>query len=362
MCEVFFMSSADFPKIPRKLLDILNEYVASSTTWRLGCHQRSTEFRKHGHGVPEAKLPEDDTDKSQWTSSNTDDNELVEDFREVWHLDYAKIAVNNPLSKNSSPVTSDRPHGGIPFLKADIDSPGAGSWLHGDSAMGAVRTLQQQLQGAEAMLATCNQVEAAWALASQRLTAFDSRLSQLDLKLAALSQKQNQVCEDQDTLPRHETDLRLSLLEQRFEALQQRISMPSSPEKDGLGLRLASLSERLSAEARVREEQFRRLESMFRAHQTKESERSPETRTPNAFAGQSSLQAHGSQVESGRPVRRMRPCESADDFWNASLTLPRPQVPLCLAGLSASTPALTSSGAWISNLSPSTLGPSGMPR
>ncbi|CAE7944530.1 unnamed protein product [Symbiodinium sp. KB8] len=83
MCEVFFMSSADFPKIPRKLLDILNEYVASSTTWRLGCHQRSTEFRKHGHGVPEAKLPEDDTDKSQWTSSNTDDNELVEDFREV---------------------------------------------------------------------------------------------------------------------------------------------------------------------------------------------------------------------------------------------------------------------------------------
>ena len=32
----------------------------------------------------------------------------MEDFREVWHLDYAKIAVNNPLSKNSSPVTSDR--------------------------------------------------------------------------------------------------------------------------------------------------------------------------------------------------------------------------------------------------------------
>ncbi|CAE7776683.1 unnamed protein product [Symbiodinium sp. CCMP2592] len=83
MCEVFFMSSADFPKIPRKLLDILNEYVASSTTWRLGCHQRSTEFRKHGHGVPESKLPEDDIDKSQWASSNTDDNELVEDFREV---------------------------------------------------------------------------------------------------------------------------------------------------------------------------------------------------------------------------------------------------------------------------------------
>ncbi|OLP86243.1 hypothetical protein AK812_SmicGene32672 [Symbiodinium microadriaticum] len=268
---------------------------------------------------------------------------------------------------SSSKPTVAKPHGGIPFLKADIDSPGAGSWLHGDSAMGApchaVRTLQQQLQGAEAMLATCNQVvEAAWALASQRLTAFDSRLSQLDLKLAALSQKQNQVYEDQDTLPRHETDLRLSLLEQRFEALQQRISMPSSPEKDGLGLRLASLSERLSAEARVREEQFRRLESMFRAHLTKESERSPETRTPNAFAGQSSLQAQGSQVESGRPVRGMRPCESADDFWNVSLTLPRPQVPLCLAGLSASTPALTSSGAWISNLSPSTLGPSGMPR
>lgn len=29
MCEVFFMSSADFPKIPRKLLDILNEYAGA---------------------------------------------------------------------------------------------------------------------------------------------------------------------------------------------------------------------------------------------------------------------------------------------------------------------------------------------
>eukprot|EP00439_Symbiodinium_sp_Y106_P055972 s2306_g7.t2 len=288
-------------------------------------------------------------------------------------------------SAGSSKRTMAGPHGGIPFLKADIDSPGSGSWLHGARAMGApchagtpekgcggclnsesavrqsqsarsaVLTLQEQLQGAEAMLVTCNQmVEAAWALASQRLTAFDSRLSQLDLKLAALSQKQNQVHED--TLPRPEADRRLSLLEQRFEALEQRISMPSSLEKDGFGLRLASLSERLAAEARVREEQFRRLESMFRAHLTKDSERS--TRTRNAFAGQSSL-----EVEPTRAVRGMRQCESADDFWNASLTLPRPQVPLCLTGLSASTPALRSCGSGaeqFSNLS-STLGPS-MPR
>ncbi|CAE7776673.1 unnamed protein product [Symbiodinium sp. CCMP2592] len=299
-----------------------------------------------------------------------------------------------PLTRSSAGSSSKRtmagPHGGIPFLKADIDSPGSGSWLHGARAMGApchagtpekgcggrldservrqsqsasaVLTLQEQLQGAEAMLVTCNQmVEAAWALASQRLTAFDSRLSQLDLKLAALSQKQNQVHEDTlPALPRPEADAdrgRLSLLEQRFEALEERISMPSSPEKDGFGLRLASLSERLAAEARVREEQFRRLESMFRAHLTKDSERS-ETRTRNAFAGQSSL-----EVEPTGAVRGMRQCESADGFWNASLTLPRPKVPLCLAGLSASTPALRSSGSGaeqFSNLS-STLGPS-MPR
>ena len=79
-CEVFFMTSVDFPKIPRKLLDVLNEYVASSTTWRLGCHQRSTELRKNGRGGRDAKLPEED--KSQWMSS-TDDNELVEECREV---------------------------------------------------------------------------------------------------------------------------------------------------------------------------------------------------------------------------------------------------------------------------------------
>lgn len=30
---------ADYAKIPRKLLDVMQDYVASSTTWRLSCHQ-----------------------------------------------------------------------------------------------------------------------------------------------------------------------------------------------------------------------------------------------------------------------------------------------------------------------------------
>lgn len=45
-CEVFFLSAADFPKIPRKLLDTVQEYIAAATTWRLGCHQRIRDHRK----------------------------------------------------------------------------------------------------------------------------------------------------------------------------------------------------------------------------------------------------------------------------------------------------------------------------
>mmetsp|Transcript_44929 Transcript_44929/g.104755 ORF Transcript_44929/g.104755 Transcript_44929/m.104755 type:complete len:500 (-) Transcript_44929:356-1855(-) len=81
MCEVFYMSSADFPKIPRKLLDVLQEYIASSTTWRLSCHQRSTDFRKHGgekHGGPK----QDDAEVAEW-QSQTDGSELIEECREV---------------------------------------------------------------------------------------------------------------------------------------------------------------------------------------------------------------------------------------------------------------------------------------
>eukprot|EP00440_Ansanella_granifera_P042522 gb/GFBE01046095.1/.p1 GENE.gb/GFBE01046095.1/~~gb/GFBE01046095.1/.p1 ORF type:complete len:506 (+),score=111.03 gb/GFBE01046095.1/:1-1518(+) len=46
ICEVFYISAADYSKIPRKLLDTLQEYVASSTVWRLGCHQRSQDLRR----------------------------------------------------------------------------------------------------------------------------------------------------------------------------------------------------------------------------------------------------------------------------------------------------------------------------
>lgn len=45
-CEVFFLPAADFPKVPRKLLDTVQEYIAAATTWRLSCHQRITDHRK----------------------------------------------------------------------------------------------------------------------------------------------------------------------------------------------------------------------------------------------------------------------------------------------------------------------------
>ena len=43
-CSYVFLISAilqgaDYSKIPRKLLEVLQDYIASSTTWRLSCHQ-----------------------------------------------------------------------------------------------------------------------------------------------------------------------------------------------------------------------------------------------------------------------------------------------------------------------------------
>eukprot|EP00930_Biecheleria_cincta_P032656 TRINITY_DN22648_c0_g1_i1.p1 TRINITY_DN22648_c0_g1~~TRINITY_DN22648_c0_g1_i1.p1 ORF type:complete len:465 (+),score=88.86 TRINITY_DN22648_c0_g1_i1:111-1505(+) len=46
MCEVFFLPAADFSRVPRRLLDTVQEYIAAATTWRLSCHQRITDHRK----------------------------------------------------------------------------------------------------------------------------------------------------------------------------------------------------------------------------------------------------------------------------------------------------------------------------
>jgi len=46
MCEVFFLPAADFSRVPRRLLDNVQEYIAAATTWRLSCHQRITDHRK----------------------------------------------------------------------------------------------------------------------------------------------------------------------------------------------------------------------------------------------------------------------------------------------------------------------------
>ena len=129
-------------------------------------------------------------------------------------------------------------------------------------AVPALEQMQKQLHKAEAMLNSCvRSVEAAWDLSAQRLTEFDQKLSALDVRLVELKQI--------DEVPK-QTDTRLVTLENRIEELMKRLDGRDSPTQplpleglDFLNHRVASLSERLAAEARVREAQFRRLESML---------------------------------------------------------------------------------------------------
>lgn len=156
--------------------------------------------------------------------------------------------------------------------------------------------MQRQLQKAETMLSTCMQtVEAAWEMSAQKLAKFDEKLSELDGRLLLLNDKQqlDAASLSVNALPATPSmepltvasktapvpsDLfhhssRLSSLENRVVELQQRLdATPSSHVQDErkqmesldfLNHRIASLSERLSAEAKVREAQFRRLEALL---------------------------------------------------------------------------------------------------
>lgn len=86
MCEVFFITSADYSKIPRKLLEVLQDYIASSTTWRLSCHQKSTNFRRAGRRGDDARLlgrgEEGDDEGDQGMEMAVDVSELLEECRE----------------------------------------------------------------------------------------------------------------------------------------------------------------------------------------------------------------------------------------------------------------------------------------
>jgi CRP-like cAMP-binding protein len=66
-CEVYYITPADFPKLPRRLVDTMKDYTASTTVWRLKNHQNSNEFRNalegkrlvtasRGSGPPARKL------------------------------------------------------------------------------------------------------------------------------------------------------------------------------------------------------------------------------------------------------------------------------------------------------------------
>lgn len=134
--------------------------------------------------------------------------------------------------------------------------------------------MQRQLQKAEAMLNCCVQsVEAAWDMSAQRLTEFDQKLSALDVRLVELSQKQ---VDDEETEARRQT-ARLVTLENRLDEVVKRLENPQPEPQlnleslDFLNHRVASLSERLAAEARVREAQFRRLESLLSQSQCTQS-------------------------------------------------------------------------------------------
>lgn len=148
--------------------------------------------------------------------------------------------------------------------------------------------MQRQLQKAEAMLNCCVQsVEAAWDLSAQRLTEFDQKLSALDVRLVELSQKQ---VDDEETEARRQT-ARLVTLENRLDELVKRLESPQPEPQlnleslDFLNHRVASLSERLAAEARVREAQFRRLESLLSQSQCTQSTAESEALAPHRTLG-----------------------------------------------------------------------------
>ena len=80
-CEVFYIAAVDFPKMPRKLLDVVQDYVALSTTWRLSCHQKSTAFRKSNQKPQEVEERPREEEPVQQELVNSDVSELIEECR-----------------------------------------------------------------------------------------------------------------------------------------------------------------------------------------------------------------------------------------------------------------------------------------
>jgi len=183
-----------------------------------------------------------------------------------------------------------KPGGRIAFLKADVEElrgpDGVAAPGRMDASTERILTesplkaqcstelldfslkIQKQLQEAEALLLACSKsVEAAWALASQRMSDFDSRLSRLDLRLIALSQKDR---ETGDAASQRDVDVQIAHLEHRFEEFERNAarcgfmtSKACEEDSNLLSLRVTALSESLAAEIRVREEQFKSLATMI---------------------------------------------------------------------------------------------------
>lgn len=113
------------------------------------------------------------------------------------------------------------------------------------------------------------------------------RNCQHDVRLVELSQKQ---VDDEETEARRQT-ARLVTLENRLDELVKRLENPQPEPQlnleslDFLNHRVASLSERLAAEARVREAQFRRLESLLSQSQCTQSTAESEPLAPHRTLG-----------------------------------------------------------------------------
>ncbi|CAJ1399098.1 unnamed protein product [Effrenium voratum] len=187
-----------------------------------------------------------------------------------------------------------------------ITSAGEGKLRGKSEEVPLLDGIQKQLREAEVLLTNCNQtVETAWASFSQRLATFDGRLSELDGRLADLCQRH---LEAQTELPQAaETLSRLAALEGRFEELLNRLNLDSGPEhvdsKESEGLDFVKhhvdvLCERLAAEARVREAQFRRLESLITSRE--ESRPSTPAKTLRHIASTPALCQNEAHISPGK--------------------------------------------------------------
>lgn len=178
-----------------------------------------------------------------------------------------------------------------------------------------LQKVQLHLAEAESKVANCSRhVDEAWSRASQQLSLFDTRLLNLDSYLSDLALQQREALAGLDSLPGKTGD-RIAQLELRLDELSRDVKAASAPatvcqqdqiqqdgneererELDLIRLRVEALSERLSSEARVREEQFRRLEILLKTLNNAESPQKEASRDASPPVAEGSAMKHCTQA------------------------------------------------------------------